>query len=93
MDICVASFGLLVFVAFVFCAFPSSQKLQRTNPIMLAYILVWTIAMYFFNAARMQDPVSGSLTRVPFLHLVGILDIEESPCISSMRQAASLRES
>ncbi|CAM6103082.1 unnamed protein product [Calypogeia fissa] len=45
------AFGLLLYVGYIFYAFPSIHILRRLNPILLGFILSWSLSTYVFNAA------------------------------------------
>ncbi|GBG87249.1 hypothetical protein CBR_g45308 [Chara braunii] len=41
---------LLLYVAFVLLIFPTAEQLQRLNPLLLLFIILWTVASYLFTA-------------------------------------------
>jgi hypothetical protein len=45
------SFGLLLYVGYIFLAFPSIATLRWLNPVLLGFILLWALCTYVFNAA------------------------------------------
>lgn len=45
------AFALLLYVGYIFFAFPSVSTLQRLNPLLLGFILLYALTTYFFNAA------------------------------------------
>lgn len=45
------AFALLLYVGYIFFAFPSVSTLQRLNPLLLGFILLYALTTYLFNAA------------------------------------------
>lgn len=45
------AFALLLYVGYIFFAFPAASTLQRLNPVLLGFILLYALTTYFFNAA------------------------------------------
>ncbi|KAG0629955.1 hypothetical protein M758_1G142000 [Ceratodon purpureus] len=45
------AFALLLYVGYIFFAFPTASTLQKLNPVLLGFILLYALTTYFFNAA------------------------------------------